>query len=105
MAKSYVEQRDGGYYVAGTRVALGSIVYAYLRGESMLGLVESFPSLSLNQVTSAVEFYLANRATVDEYLREQRQRTDLMREEAAQRNPALHAKFAEARERLHSLRP
>ena len=66
MANHYVEQRDGGYYITGTRISLDSVVYAYLRGESMLGIVESFPSLSLNQVTSAVDFYLANRAMVDE---------------------------------------
>ena len=102
MANKYVEQRDGGYYITGTRISLDSVVYAYLRGESMLGIVESFPSLSLNQVTSGVEFYLANRAMVDEYLREARRKSEQMREEARQRNPALHAKLAQAREKLHT---
>jgi hypothetical protein len=36
----YVEQRNGGYYVAGTRVSLDSVVYAWLRGESSIGIVE-----------------------------------------------------------------
>ncbi len=27
MAKEYVEKRDGGYYIAGTRVSLDSIVF------------------------------------------------------------------------------
>ena len=34
MAKEYVEERNGGYYVAGTRVSLDSIVHAFRRGES-----------------------------------------------------------------------
>jgi uncharacterized protein (DUF433 family) len=34
MAKEYIEQRDGNYYVAGTRISLDSIVYAFRRGES-----------------------------------------------------------------------
>ena len=34
----YVEQRNGGYYVAGIRVSLDSVVYAYLRGESNIGI-------------------------------------------------------------------
>src|SRR2546429_9278746 len=32
MANQYVEQRDGCYYVSGTRVSLDSVVYAFLRG-------------------------------------------------------------------------
>lgn len=34
MAREYVEQRHGGYYVQSTRVSLDSVVYAFLRGES-----------------------------------------------------------------------
>jgi hypothetical protein len=34
MAKEYVEQRQGGYYLTGVRVSLGSIIYAFLLGES-----------------------------------------------------------------------
>jgi hypothetical protein len=34
MAKEYVEQRQGGYYLTSVRVSLDSIVYAFLRGES-----------------------------------------------------------------------
>ena len=98
MANKYVEQRDGGYYITGTRISLDSVVYAYLRGESMLGIVESFPSLSLNQVNSAVEFYLANRAMVDEYLREEERESSEMRGEAERRDPAFYAKLEEARQ-------
>ena len=35
MAKEYVEERNGGYYIANTRASLDSIVYAFLRGESL----------------------------------------------------------------------
>jgi hypothetical protein len=34
MAKEYVEKREGGYYIAGTRVSLDSIVYGFLSGTS-----------------------------------------------------------------------
>jgi uncharacterized protein (DUF433 family) len=34
MAKEYAEQRNGGYYVAGTRVSLDSIVECFNRGLS-----------------------------------------------------------------------
>ena len=55
----YVEQREGGYCVAGTRVSLDSVVCGFLRGESPEGIVESFPALSLEQVEGAGAFYLA----------------------------------------------
>ena len=51
MPGEYVEQRNGGYYVQGTRVSLDSVVYAFLRGESSDGIAESFPALRLEQVT------------------------------------------------------
>jgi uncharacterized protein (DUF433 family) len=97
---SPVDQRDGGYYVAGSRVSLDSVVYAYRRGESAEDVVDSFPSLDLNRVNGAFEFYLANRDLVDGYLREQQRKVDQMRAEARRRNPELHARIALARPKM-----
>ncbi|MEX2304241.1 MAG: DUF433 domain-containing protein [Bryobacterales bacterium] len=58
MAHEYVEQRDGGLYVAGSRVALASIIYPFLDGTSPESIQQSFPSLSLAQVYGAIAFYL-----------------------------------------------
>jgi hypothetical protein len=33
-----VDEPNGGLYVAGSRVSLDSVVYAYLRGESNIGI-------------------------------------------------------------------
>jgi hypothetical protein len=44
MPGEYVEQRNRGYYIQGTRVSLDSVVYAFLRGESADGIAESFPA-------------------------------------------------------------
>jgi uncharacterized protein (DUF433 family) len=89
----YVEQRNGGYYVAGTRVSLDSVVYAWLRGESPLGIVESFPSLSLNQVNGAIAYYQANRAAIDSYLAQQRLEFDRLAEESRRARPEFYAKL------------
>ena len=70
MIDEYVEQRNGGYYVSGTRVSLDSIVYAYRVGESAESIRQNFPSLSLLQVYGAITFYLSNQHTVDAYLTE-----------------------------------
>jgi uncharacterized protein (DUF433 family) len=97
MAAGYVEQREGGYFIAGSRVSLDSVAYAFLRGESPEGIVDSFPTLSLEQVFGAVAFYLANRSRIDAYLRDGRIEFVRMRDEARRRHPALYSKLEAAR--------
>lgn len=70
MEKTYVEQRNGGYYVEGTRVSLDSLVYAFKRGASPESIRRSFPVLTLEQVYGAIAFYLAHERDIDTYLEE-----------------------------------
>jgi uncharacterized protein (DUF433 family) len=102
MAKEYIEQRDGGYFIAGTRVSLDSVAYAFLRGESPEGIAESFPALSLEQIFGALAYYTANREAVDAYLSARRTEFEALRQESRRSHPALHAKLAEARKSLTS---
>jgi uncharacterized protein (DUF433 family) len=68
----YVEQRDGGYYVADTRISLDSIVYPFKNGASPEAILRSFPLIgSLEAVYGAITFYLANTELVERYLCEQ----------------------------------
>jgi len=102
MAKEYVEQRNGGYFVAGTRVSLDSVVYAFLRGESPEGIAESFPALDLERIFGALAFYMANRETVDDYLLEGQREFEALRQRAQRDNPSLYSKLAEWRSRAHT---
>ena len=68
MAKEYIEQRDGNYYVAGERVSLDSIVHAFRRGESPETICQNFELLRLEEVYGAIAYYLANQADIDAYL-------------------------------------
>ena len=102
MAREYVEQRNGGYFINATRVSLDSVVYAFLRGESPEGIAESFPSLGLEQIFGALAFYIANREAVDQYLRPGREEFEALREQARRNNPALYRKLADARETAHA---
>jgi uncharacterized protein (DUF433 family) len=102
MATEYVEQCEGGYRIAASRVSLDSVVYAFLRGESPEGIVESFPALSLEQVFGAVAFYLANRDSIDAYLREGRADFARLREESRRKHPALYSKLEAARKGARS---
>ena len=97
MAMEYVEQRNGGYYVLGTRVSLDSVVYAFLRGESPEDIAESFPALCLEQVYGAIAFYLADQRTIDAYLEEGKAEFARLREEARRKHPSLYAKLDTAR--------
>jgi uncharacterized protein (DUF433 family) len=61
MGREYIEKRDGGYRVAGKRVSLDSVVYAFLRGAAPESIAQSYPVLSLEEVYGAIAFYLANQ--------------------------------------------
>jgi uncharacterized protein (DUF433 family) len=65
----YVEQKEQGYWISGSRVSLESVVFAFLDGLSPETIVtECFPVLSLEQVYGAIAYYLANRPEIDAYL-------------------------------------
>jgi uncharacterized protein (DUF433 family) len=93
----YIDQRNGGLYVAGSRVSLDSVVYAYLRGESSIGIAESFTSLSLDQINGAIKYYLANRDDVDAYLERQRIKHEEMSQQSRRERPEFYAKLEAVR--------
>ena len=70
MEKTYVQQREGGYWIDGARVSLDSVVLAFLQGmspETIAG--ECFPTLTLEQVYGAIAYYLAHRTEIDAHLK------------------------------------
>jgi uncharacterized protein (DUF433 family) len=70
--QDYVEEREGGYYVAGTRISLDSIVLRFKDGASPESIFRSFPLIgSLERVYGAITFYLANQERVEAYLKQQ----------------------------------
>jgi uncharacterized protein (DUF433 family) len=101
MAKDYIEERSGAYFVVGTRVSLDSVVLAFLRGESPEGIAESFPALTLEQILGSLAFYLANRDEIDQYLRQGAEDFERLRQQARQNNPGLYARLTDARQRAN----
>src|SRR6202051_144279 len=68
----YVEVRNGGYYVAGTRIGLDALVYDFRRGRSAEAIFEAYPSIgSLAKVYGAITFILEHPAEVEAYLKDQ----------------------------------
>jgi len=71
-SSEYVEHRNGGYYVTGTRVSLDSVVYAFRRGEAPETIFEHFPAIrSLAKVYGAIAFALDHPKEMAEYLARQ----------------------------------
>jgi len=104
MARDYIEKRDGGYWVAGTRVSLDSVVYAFLRGAAPEGIAQSYPLLSLEEVYGVIAFHLANQAEIDAMLADNDREFELLRQQTRDANPSLYKKLEEARQQLQSPR-
>jgi uncharacterized protein (DUF433 family) len=97
MSDAYIEQRDGVYLVAATRVSLDSIVYAFLSGQSAEAIAQAFPVLNLEQVYGAIAYYLAHRDDIDRYLEGRRQDFDAARQAARDADPMFYQKLTDAK--------
>lgn len=89
MAKDYVELVDGVYRVAGNRVSLDSIVACFEEGLSPESIVESFPTLTLEETYGAIAFYLGNQAELDAYLRQADETAKVWEAQSRRRNAGL----------------
>jgi uncharacterized protein (DUF433 family) len=96
----YVEQRNGGYYVAGTRVSLDSVVYSFKAGDSPETIRQNFSSLSLEQVYGAIAFYLAHEREVDANVREGEEEIERSVRPLSESRPGLYARLERARHEL-----
>ena len=94
--KQYVEQRDKGYWIKGTRISLDSIVYSFLNGESPESIAQNFPLLSLEQVYGAITFYLANQEVIDIYLEEGEAEFQQLQQTFREKSPLLYQKLKAA---------
>ena len=67
---------DGVARVGGTRVTLETLVGAFRRGATPEEIVQDYSSLRLADVYAVIAYYLRDRAAVDAYLLEQRQKSE-----------------------------
>jgi uncharacterized protein (DUF433 family) len=70
----------GTIRVGDSRVSLDSVVHHYKLGASAEQIAESFPSFELGDVYTVVAYYLANRESVEEYLRRQEAEADALQQ-------------------------
>jgi uncharacterized protein (DUF433 family) len=100
MAKEYVELQEGAYRIAGTRVSLDSVVYAFQKGASPERIQRSFPALSLEEVYGAIAYYLSHKAEIDEYLADDEAEFEKLRQASRAANPDLYEKLKRARKNI-----
>jgi uncharacterized protein (DUF433 family) len=105
MAKEYIEQRDGNYYVAGTGVSLDSIVHAFHRGESPETICQNFEVLQLEEVYGAIAYYLANQSAIDSYLVRQGEKWAEGKRNSESQPANLRERLTRARREMHTPRP
>jgi uncharacterized protein (DUF433 family) len=96
MSTQYVEKVGDAYRIAGSRISLDSIVYAYWNGQTAESIAQSFPGLSLEQVHGALAFYLAHQSEIDAYLHAAESEFDALREASRQQDPMFYQKLAAA---------
>jgi uncharacterized protein (DUF433 family) len=101
----YVEQRDHGYWIAGTRVSLDSVILAFLDGLSPEAVVtECFPVLTLEQVYGAITYYLAHRTEIDAYLQQAQAEFEVLRQRTHEADRGFSRKLAKARRQMQLAR-
>jgi uncharacterized protein (DUF433 family) len=97
-SQSYVEYRDQGYWVAGSRISLDSVVFAFLEGLSPETIaIECFPVLTLEQVYGAITYYLAHQAEVDDYLLKADAEFATLRQATHEADPAFYDRLSQVR--------
>jgi uncharacterized protein (DUF433 family) len=97
MSSPYIEQRDGGHYITGTRISLDSVVYAFNEGASPNAIQEDFPLLKLSQIYGAIAFYLDHQPEIDKYLEDTEREFESSGVPMSKANPELWAKIENAR--------
>ena len=93
----YIEERDGGLYLAGTRVSLDSVVISFQEGDSPEEIVQSFSTLRLSQVYGAIAYYLKNEETINEYIAEGERELQRSLPPLSEQAPELFARLEAAR--------
>ena len=70
MERNFIERRESGFYIVGSRVPIDRVVWEYWNGEEPGCIQSHYPTLTLEQVEGAIAFYLAHREEVDKSIEE-----------------------------------
>src|SRR5438552_16987128 len=103
MARDYIERRETGFYLMGSRVPIDRIVWEYRNGEDPETIQSHYPTLSLEQVNGAITYYLNHKDKVEQVIEERRREEDAFIA-AHPAPPHLKEKLERARQQLPARR-
>ncbi len=72
---------DGVLRVGGSRVGLDTLVTAFKTGATAEEMALRYPSVKLADIYSAINYYLKNKAEVDDYVQQRQQQAAFVREQ------------------------
>jgi uncharacterized protein (DUF433 family) len=105
MNSGYIEQRNAGYYIAGTRISLDSVPYSFERGNSPEAIQQEFPLLRLPQIYGAIAFYLDHEVAIRDYLDAKERAIEESSIPLSEADPELWARLEQARQALSKPEP
>jgi uncharacterized protein (DUF433 family) len=91
----------GTIRVGHSGVSLDSVVHHYKLGATAERIAESFPSLDLADIYAVIAYYLANRESVEEYLRRQEAEADALQQQM-ESDPSQQNATNQLRERIRA---
>ena len=94
---------DGSIRVHGSRVTLHTIVTRFRVGDTLEEIHEGFPTVSLAQINTIIDWYLQNQTEVDAYIKQEDAETERIRQEI-ESTPEYQAWRAELHRRIAELR-
>src|SRR5205823_14100083 len=100
MEAVYVENREGWYYVADTRVSLASIIYEYKNGATPEMIQQEFETLAVGEIQGVIAFYLTHREECEQYLRRLEEKWEALNRSANPIDPELQQRLDNGRKRL-----
>jgi uncharacterized protein (DUF433 family) len=103
MSQEFIERRDGGFYVIGSRVPIDRVVWEYRNGEDPETIQSHYPTLTLEEVNGAIAFYLNHKDEVEQAIAERKREEDAYIA-AHPAPPDIKEKFARMRQQMLSRR-
>ncbi len=88
----------GDIRLKGSRIGIETILYEYIdRGHSPEEIAQTYPSLTLEQVYATILYYLQNRKTISEYMKNWIEHGHTMREQQRLNPPPVSEKLRQLR--------
>lgn len=100
MTYEYVEEREGGLYIPGSRISLASMIISFQEGASPETIRQNYPSLSLAQIYGAIAFYLNHHSEAEAYLVNLQDKWNALERTAHAPPPEMQERLEAARQRL-----